>query len=94
MMRPPAQVVPRRSAGGEPNEDVDTLLGGVFAFDGGTWHVAAKLGAMWSCKAFIDALRSGRFTVAPPLARALNDVVVGGTRLHVLPFDPPLPCPK
>jgi hypothetical protein len=72
----------------------DALLGAVFAPDPDGWHVVAKPGAAWACKALIEALRGGTFTYDPPPAQRLRDVVVGTARLRIVPYETELPCPK
>ena len=67
----------------------------VFREGKGGWELGGLIDSPAHCTAFLDALRSGKFTVASP-QRAWNDVVVAGQRFSVadrLPV-PPGACPK
>jgi len=44
------------------------------------WELGGVLNAPIGCKTFLDALRSGNFTVASPLPPVWNDIIVAGKR--------------
>jgi hypothetical protein len=48
----------------------------------GTWSNAGSFQLPFRCPAAVDALRQGHFQTPPPPYR-MNDIQIGGTRLHV-----------